>query len=114
MYKDLTRVQTAVTSSAAINNSIRNILLTRKGSVPGRPKFGSDLYKLLFNNIDETTKILAKNLITEALLDFEDRITIDNIEITAVEEYNRIICQIFYRYRDEYAIINETVNISLV
>ena len=41
MYKDLTTVELNVTEIKAINNSIRNILLTRRGSVPGKPRFST-------------------------------------------------------------------------
>ena len=38
MYKDYNSVELYNTDIKAINNSIRNILLTRRGSVPGNPE----------------------------------------------------------------------------
>jgi phage baseplate assembly protein W len=113
MYKDLINLTQTTSDYKAINNSIKNILLTRKGSVPGNPRFGSDLYKLLFTQMDQTTESIAKNFIKEALSEFEDRIIIDNISFTMVDEYNKVVCNIDYRYRDEISVASANVNLSL-
>lgn len=113
MYKDLTFINKEVENTKAINNSIKNILLTRKGSVPGRPKFGSDLHTLLFTQINSTIINIAKNMIFHALTEFEDRIQITNIDIKNVEEYNKVMCSIEYKYRDEFQVVSDNVNLSL-
>lgn len=102
MYKDLTTIEKNVTDIKAINNSIKNIILTRKGSVPGKPKFGSEIHKLLFSQLDHFTETIAKKMISEALNEFEDRIDIINIDIKQVPEYNRLQCTINYRYKDNF------------
>ena len=113
MYKDINYISKDVTDTRSINNSIRNILLTRRGSVPGRPRFGSDLYKLLFSQMDATLRGVAESMIFQALTEFEDRIIIENIEVKNVEEYNRIVCTISYKYKNEFTILNERINVSL-
>lgn len=114
MYKDFTYVNRDTTDTKAINNSIRNILLTRKGSVPGRPRFGSDLYKLVFSHIDSTIKNIAKNMIFEALNEFEDRIILESIDIQNIEEYNKVVCNIVYRYKENFGTGTESLNVTLV
>lgn len=101
MYKDLISITSHVTDVKAIKNSIQNILMTRIGSLPGKPRFGSDLYKLNFSQLDSLTIIMAKNFIFEALSEYEDRIIIQNIDITKVEEYNKLVINIIFTYRDE-------------
>ena len=100
MYKDLDTIQNHVTNLSAIKNSIKNILLTRRGSVPGKPRFGSDLYNVIFSPMDHLTKAMAKNYVKEALDEFEPRITIISVEIKSVEEYNKIIIDMLFRYTD--------------
>ena len=51
----------------AIHNSIKNILLTRIGSMPGKPTFGSRIMEIPFNQNDEVTHALLKQIIEEAL-----------------------------------------------
>lgn len=114
LYTDYTGIETTNTDASAINNAIRNILMTPRGSLPGKPTFGSDLYKVLFSQIDDVTKQIMKRYITEALGYWETRIVIDNVEIQEVPEYNKIITTINYTYRDKGLDVNEQISLSLV
>lgn len=102
MYKDLKTVVDYNTNIQAINNSIKNILLTRRGSVPGIPRFGSDLYTLIFSQLDSLTESVAKSMILSALSEFEDRIIVKNIDLKSIAEYNRLSITINYVYKDEF------------
>lgn len=101
MYKDFNNLSTVDTELNAIKNSIKNILLTPRGSLPGNPRFGSDLYKILFSQMDHLTEAMAKNFIKEALREFEDRISIIDISIKKVEEFNKIVIDILFSYTDK-------------
>lgn len=111
MYKDFTTVELNNTEEKAINNSIRNILLTRRGSVPGNPRFGSDLYTLIFSQLDSLTESVAKSMIFSCLTEFENRISIVNIDLKSVEEYNKLVITINYRYKDNF---NKSVDANSV
>lgn len=100
MYKDITAVDAHNSDVNAINNSIRNIILTRRGSVPGKPRFGSDLYTLLFSQLDTLTESVAKSMIFACLTEFEDRIKIIDISLKSIEEYNKLVVTVNYRYKD--------------
>ena len=102
MYKDLKTIVDYNTNIQAINNSIKNILLTRRGSVPGIPRFGSDLYTLIFSQLDSLTESVAKSMILSALSEFEDRIIVKNIDLKSIAEYNRLSITINYVYKDEF------------
>jgi len=113
MYKDLTSVENNNTEVQAINNSIKNILLTRRGSVPGIPRFGSELYTLIFSQLDSLTESVAKSMIFSVLSEFEDRINIKNINLKLVPEYNRLVIDIEYTYRDKFnSITNANASIA--
>ena len=114
LYTDYRKVDTTVTDAAAINNSIKNILLTRKGSVPGNPTFGSELQDTLFEHIDHITTSLIENQIKEALARWERRISVINVTVKEVPEYNRVIAGIDYIYRDKGLDINENLSVSLI
>ncbi len=102
MYKDLTSIELNNTDIKAINNSIRNILLTRRGSVPGKPRFGSDLHTLIFSQLDSLTESVAKSMIFACLTEFEDRINITNIDLKSVEEFNKLVITVDYKYKDNF------------
>ena len=112
LYNDYRKVNTTVTDAAAINNSIKNILLTPRGSMPGKPTFGSRIHEVLFSNIDYITKDIMKNFIQEALSKWEPRIIVLDVIIEDVPEYNKLIATINYRYRDTGLDINEQISIG--
>lgn len=80
----------------AINNSIRNILLTQKYSVPGNPEFGSELNTVLFEQMDDITFTLAENIIRTALNDWEPRIEITDVDTRYEYSYQQLIIKISY------------------
>jgi len=114
MYKDIETIETTVTDLQAVKNSIKNIILTPKGSLPGRPKFGSEFYKVPFSQMDHLTEVMARNYAQEALDVFEDRIIVDDIIIKKVEEFNKLVVDIHFSYTDDTLnTIQESVAISL-
>lgn len=98
----------------AINNSIRNILLTRVGSMPGKPDFGSRLHEVVFSQIDYTTINLIKKLINEALYKWEKRISLINVDVQSVPEYNKLLAHIKYRYKDDVFNQDSTISVNLL
>lgn len=87
------------TNEKAIDNSIRNILLTLIGSVPGKPDFGSRIMEQVFELMDGqlTNEILEASVI-QALIKWEPRINILNVDVKLIPEYNRVIVEILYEY----------------
>lgn len=113
LYTDLKSPSYSSYNIEAINNSIRNILTTQKGSLEGMPEFGSRLNELVFSQIDHITIDLLKNLIQEALRQWEDRIIISDIVISSVPEYNRLIASISYRLKDDFLNNHYSVSVEL-
>ena len=69
-----------------INQCIAIILLTKKGTVPHRPTFGSDIYKYIDYPINEATPNIVREA-TDAITMWETRIKINSIKIE-IEESN--------------------------
>ncbi len=68
------------TGRRAIEQSLRLILGTTKGERLTRPDFGSDLNQLVFapNNPETLGRIVST--VTEAIAQWEPRVTVDNVE----------------------------------
>lgn len=111
IYQDYLYPNKVEYDSAAIDHAIKNILMTPIGSLPGKPLFGSRLKNILFEQMDGITEQLLKRVISEALSVWEDRITITDVGINAVSEYNRYTITINYIYRDTQ--LNYTSQISI-
>lgn len=98
MYKDYATVDQDVTDVSAITNSLKNIILTPRGQLPGKPRFGCDLYNIIFQPLDPLTTSMAKNYIKESVREFEDRVQIISIDINREEAFNKLIINITFRY----------------
>lgn len=116
MYKDISGMTNHVTNELAIKNSIKNILLTSKGTVPGKPQFGSNINNILFSQLDHLTESIAKNYIIEAITEFEDRIDLQSVEVKSVPEYNKIIISLYYNIINpinKSEVVSDNISISL-
>ena len=111
LYEDFVSPNTTVFDESAIRNAVRNILLTRLGTLPGIPNFGSRLYEVPFSINDSSTHILIKRLITESLSKWEKRIVINNVEIV-LDSYNSVIVKIDYYFKD--ASLKSSVSVKLI
>jgi phage baseplate assembly protein W len=113
MYVDYNTPSETVSNKYALNNSISNILATKRGSLQGKPRFGSDLYRVIFNQLDHVTVNLIKQIITDALDEFEPRVSINSINIKNIPEFNKIIAIIDYNYIDNGMPLTNTVKLNL-
>lgn len=70
-----------VTDVDAIKNSIRNILLTRRGEKPFEPRFGSNVLDYLFENATDATKYSMGEEIRYSIEEHESRVKLQSIFI---------------------------------
>lgn len=68
-----------------IAESLRILLSTRPGERVLRPFFGINLEDMVFEPVEESLKTYIKDLITKAILYFEPRIDLVNIDILTEE-----------------------------
>jgi len=113
MYVDYVTPSDTVIDTKAINNALTNILMTRRGSMPGKPFFGSDLYKVIFSQLDHITINIIKTMITDSLSEYEPRIEILNIDIKDIPEFNKVVTSIYYRYMDNGLELTDTIKLNL-
>lgn len=97
----------------AIKNSITNIISTRRGSIPGKPYFGSELHLVVFEQLDNVTTKMAERYVWEAISKFEDRIILENVNVIKNEEFNRIVIAIDFRYKHNINSNSESVSIPI-
>jgi len=69
------------TTRDLIQSSIRMILMTRLGERVMLPEFGSRLHELVFNQMDDVLKQLARTYVIDAIGRWEKRITIQDVKI---------------------------------
>jgi phage baseplate assembly protein W len=81
----------------AIKNSLMNIFLVQRNEVPGKPQFGNPLQLSLFDNFDYFTESSMKQAIKIEIDKYEPRVTLIDININLMPEYNRIVIEVVYQ-----------------
>jgi phage baseplate assembly protein W len=101
--KDVTKV----VDEMAVISSIKNLLLTNHYERPFQPDLGSNVRKLLFDNMDQITASALERQITDTLRNFEPRAQITYMNILPDFDNNS------YNVSMEFRIINKTEPISI-
>jgi len=72
----------------AVINSIKNLVLTNHYEKPFQPEIGSNVRKLLFEQLDNLTAISLQREISEVIKNFEPRAVVSKISVIVDYEKN--------------------------
>ena len=86
----------------AVVNSIKNLILTNYYERPFQPDVGSNVRRLLFENLDNITATTLKNEIERTILNYEPRAEVKNINVKADFDNNG------FKVYLEFFIVNQT------
>tara|TARA_R100001443_G_scaffold29948_1_gene43353 strand:+ start:2627 stop:3028 length:402 start_codon:yes stop_codon:yes gene_type:complete len=81
----------------AIARSIRNIISTSPGEKFFDPDFGSNVTKLLFENIDDISAISIRDEIENSINNYEPRVRLLSVETFPDYDNNAFDCRLTYR-----------------
>jgi len=95
-----------VTDFNTILNSWNNILLTPRRTYLFDPEYGSDLYKQVFAPADEDTIEEIKDEIMDRLMYYDDRASIDNIDIQFTTNKKGFNVSIYVSYEGDKKELN--------
>ena len=93
----------------AIKNSLRNIFLVQKNTVPGKPWFGNPLDTDVFDLFDTTTEATISSAIRSEVGNYDPRVNITDITVDLMPEFNRIIVHLSFAARVNNKIVTETL-----
>ena len=83
-----------------VRQAIRIILGTHAGERMMRPDFGGGLNTFVFEPVNSATMVLVKTRVEEALLDWEPRIDVDEVRVTAnPADRSQLLIDVRYRVR---------------
>jgi len=91
----------------AVINSVKNLILTNHYERPFQPEIGSNIRRLLFENIDSIIAAQIERAVTETIENFEPRVSVSNITAIPDPDNNR------YNLRLEFFVINQTSPITI-
>ena len=75
-----------VFDSRAVINSVKYLLLTNFYERPWQPTLGSNITNLLFEPVESDTESIIKEEITNVINNFEPRVTIEKITVSANQQ----------------------------
>lgn len=107
------------TEEQAISN-LKNLILTRKGERPLQPLFGSDVYSILFENINEDLSTELETSLRKDIKFWLPYIIIDNVSVITEEDFNRVNISLSVRITETGAntniviLVSEQGNVSIV
>lgn len=94
--------QSYTTEEQAVSN-LKNLLLTRKGERVFQPEFGSNIYSLLFENIDINIESKMVDTLTGDINFWLPYIVIDNIDVEANQDRNSVRIELRFRVTEQGA-----------
>lgn len=98
----------------AVNRSLRNLIQTNKGERLFQPNVGSDLYKLLFEPmVDSTAELIQKNI--QKLIDtHEPRAKVLDITVNQNQDTNSYLITIRYMLLNRPTPVSLDINLTRV
>ena len=84
----------------AVINSIKNLILLNHFEKPFHPEIGSNVRRLLFENMDVITTNVLQKEIENTIRNFEPRANITEIVVSPVEDDNRVEVIITFTIRN--------------
>ena len=83
-----------------VHQAIRIILGTNPGERLMRPDFGAGLNAFVFEPLNTTTLVLVEERVRRALVDWEPRINLESVDVTADSSTrNRLLIEVHYQIR---------------
>lgn len=96
-----------LTADRAVVNSVKNLILTNTYEKPFLPEFGSNIRKLLFENLDPVTATMMQREIEEVIRTFEPRVRLSSVTVVPNYDENAFSVSI------QFFILNSTRPINL-
>ena len=101
--KDINRY----TNEVAVVNSIKNLILTNHYERPFQPDIGSNVRRLLFENMDTVTATTLEKEITQTIRNYEPRANISKINVSPDYDNNG------FKVYMEFYVVNRTTPITI-
>lgn len=98
------------TNLQKIEENIRIALMTSRGTTPGNPDFGSDLYKLLQYGANSATATRIRYEIDRVFEKEFPELSIDSIDV----EFIGSTIKIYLYYRIKYSNVNSNVTMEFI
>lgn len=94
-----------VRNEAAITQSIKNLVQTRFGERLMQPTIGSNVYNMLFEQLDVFSGIELQDRIFRTIKNYERRVEVQEVSVAIMEDEDSAIVVVTYRIIGEPQLI---------
>ncbi len=98
----------------AIKQSIKNILLSNNYCRPFQPDFGSQINQLLFSLWTPLSKASLQRVISDAITNYEPRVTLNSVEINDRSTSNAVDVSIFFTINNVNSQVTMTLTLNRI
>ena len=95
------------TNEYAVINSVKNLILTNHYERPFRPEIGSNIRRMLFENVDTVMAAQIEREIEETIVNFEPRVRVSKVIAVPAPDENK------YNIELQFFIINSPEPITI-
>ena len=88
---------TVLKNERAINNAVKNIIMTSIGETPFNRDMGSSVSSYMFELFDEGTAGMISNEIDRAIRYNEPRVELESVDVEGQPDQNRFFCRVQYK-----------------
>ena len=92
---------------ASIKQSVKNLVLGRLGERPFQPNIGSQVYNVLFDNIEPQTTMVLQTTIENVINTFEPRVVLSSVDCVADHDNYGYVVSI------QFTLINDPETITV-
>ncbi len=100
------------TEAAAVRQSIKNLLMTNRGSVPFKPVYGGDLESFLFQLDTEIEAYDIEEAVRTQIELFEPRAVLRSVSANIQGEYNAVSLTIVFQVINTTKVVTMELSIS--
>ena len=87
---------TVVENIIAIKRAVKNLVQTNFYERPFQPELGCGVRELLFEQFTPMTKVFLQRKIEEVLVNYEQRIKLQNVTVDDDQDGNRLVVYIYF------------------
>ena len=102
------------TDLESVKRAIRNILLTDRGERLFNEKYGASVRKVLFEQADDFSKDMLKNLIQQSIENYEKRVKLVEVVVGMGNDEITYIVDIYFKMINNQNVFNLQVKLDRV
>lgn len=110
----ITKKVKVVKNEEAIKRAVKNLILTNNGEKFFKPLYGGNITALLFENFSQSIERQISSRIKRVVNTYEPRVTVLNVNVTALDDSNSLVVKIFFRIKSTNKVVDTSFQVERI